>query len=94
MIAIRLWLEVPTPAGEGMQRLPVLPGELVVGGIDEIFSVDVEQVYVDSETDEVKRVRDSFASSSVRLRLTGTAHNLTDCALKALVVDIVEKTGK
>jgi hypothetical protein len=91
MVSIRLWLEVSSPTGEGVQRLPVLPGELVVAGVDEIFSVDVEQINIDGKANEMKTVRDSFAGSHVRLRLTGTAYSLTECALKALVVDVVEE---
>jgi len=94
MVTIRLWLEVPSPTGEGMERLPILPGELMVPSIDEIFSVDVEQIEVNGEPNDVQAVRSPGAGGRIRLSLLGTADDLTDGALKTLVVDIVEEAGE
>lgn len=94
MVTVRLWFEISTPSGKGVQRLPILPGELVVGGIDQIFSATVKQVDVNGETNQVKRIVDPCACNRIELRLLGAAHNLSDGAVKTLVVDIVEESRK
>ena len=94
MITVRLWLEVPAPAGKGMERLPVLPGELVVPSLSEIFAVDVEEIDVNGEPNDVQAVRNPAPGGRIRLSLHGTANDLTDGALKTLVVDIVQEAGK
>lgn len=93
MIAIRLWLEVPSPTGEGVKRLPVLPGELVVPGFNEILTATVEEVNVYGQSYEMKRIGDPASGGSIRLRLLGAPDNLTDGAFKTLVMDIVEEAG-
>lgn len=94
MISIRLWLEVPTPSGKGMQRLPVLPGELMVPGISEIVTAVVEEINVDGKSHEMQAVRDAFAGGTIRLRLFGAPNNLTDSTFVSLIVDIVEQPGQ
>lgn len=90
MVSIRIWFEVSSPTGEGMQRLPVLPGELMVGGIDQIFAATIEEIKVNGKTDEVQAVRYTGPRQSIRVRLCGATNDLTNRAVKTLVVDIVE----
>lgn len=91
MVTIRLRLEVSTPTGETVKSFPILPGDLVVSGIDEIFTADIEQIEVHGETHDVQTIRYANPGGGIRLRLTGTANNLTDSALKTLVVDIIQE---
>lgn len=94
MISIRLWFEVPSPSGKGMERLPVLPGEFVVAGIDQIFTATVEEVNVDGQTLQVEGIGDPRALGRVRLSLVGATNDLTDGAVKTLIVDIVQQSGE
>lgn len=94
MITIRLRLEIATPSGETVQSLPILPGDLMIPGLDQIFSASVEQVDVNGQPYKVKGVRDPRAPNRIRLSLLGAANDLTDGAFKALVVDIIEEAGE
>lgn len=91
MVSIRLRLEISTPTGEGVESFPILPGDLMVPGIDQIFTATVKEIDVNGETNQVKRIADPLSCNRIELRLMGAAHNLADGAIKTLVVDIIEQ---
>ncbi len=92
MISVRLSQEIAAPAGERVERLPVYPGELVIPGIAKVASITVEEVDVDGQTYEMKTIADAFTSKHIRISLLGTTDHLTNGAIVALTMDIVEKS--
>lgn len=94
MISIRLWREIPTPSGERMKRLPVLPGELVVPGIGQIVSVLIEQINVHGQTNQMKTMRNSDSGGSIRFRLSGATDDLADGDFVSVTVEIVQQPGE
>jgi hypothetical protein len=94
MVSIRLRFEVTSPTGEVMESFPILPGELMVPGIGQIFAAFLEQIDVNCKPHEVEGIVDPHALHGVRLRLRGSSDNLANSDLVSLVVDIVEQAGE
>lgn len=64
----------------------------MIAGLDQIFTASIKQVDVYGQTNQVKRITDPTACNRIELRLLGASHDLTDGAVKTLVVDIVEES--
>jgi hypothetical protein len=92
MITIRLRQEIAAPTAQRMKGLPILPGELMVPGILKVVSATIEEIDINGESQQVKAITDTLSTNRIRLRLLGTADDLTDGAFVSLTMDIIEET--